>query len=346
MTAGDWLWSEWQDAALEAGMTPCGDTLLDPAAVGHAHLIGVVDGRPVDVRARTEAVVRTPFDPPFDLELSVFPEGTMPRRDLVLGDARFDRVFVVRGAEERRVREMLDARVRDGLVDLFSRSHSLALDDHALQVVGGGPSWLRWALPRAVELARRLDHGRARVSLPDALLAPPAALARFASDHLLRIEDTPVRLAGTTGAVSVQASLTARAGRPRLDARLRLAEALNLELEIEPQRMWTPLVSIVTGQLDHAIGDAAFDDAFRVRSRYPDEVGRTLDHEARALLQQCRRRSRSLQLSDHGLWLSADVDPAEPGVPAELLRVGVTLLERLHARVRSGPTAPRVGPFR
>src|SRR6185436_20392067 len=102
------------------------------------------------------------------------------------------------------------------------------------------------------------------------------------------------------------------------------------------QTFWTPLLAQLPGQTDHRVGDPAIDDAFWIRTRYPEVLAEALDAPARALLARCGARARLLTLDDAGLRADADVDPAVPGGPTELLRAGVELLQRLHARVRIG----------
>ncbi len=88
---------------------------------GHELHLSIVDdpsGR------RTGLVLKLAADPPF--ELDVYPQRALfnlvrrlvPLQDIVVGDAEFDRSFVVKGSDPERVIELFSAGVRTALLAL------------------------------------------------------------------------------------------------------------------------------------------------------------------------------------------------------------------------------------
>lgn len=340
--------SDWV-AALEAlGVVPLpGERALTTTGLGgRARFAGVLDGKRLELTLESNVALRVPIDPPLDLGLEVRPCGVFPQAGTQpLGDRAFDALFEVVAYEHRQAAFVLTPAVLRLLVTLLQRSLQVSLRDDVIHVVGESEAWLRTCAPLAVEVAHRIDDRRADVPLPAALQEHRAALARFASDHLLRIDDAPIRLAGTVEPVRLAATVRrASATAFTLSAAATLDDSLNLDLRVEPARLLTPLRALLPGQTDHRIGDAALDAALWIRTSAPELLARALDTEARQALSTLVRRTASFILDDRGLTLEHALQG--PSELLEVLRAALALPSRLARAVRAAPPSPAAGPFR
>jgi hypothetical protein len=108
---------------------------------------------------------RLQFALPLGLGLSVGRESWDTRlkrlfiADILLGDASFDRVFLVRARRAEDVGRVLDAEVRAALLEI-ERHATVELDDEALTLETGRlsaePADIVWLIGRVRELARRI----------------------------------------------------------------------------------------------------------------------------------------------------------------------------------------------
>lgn len=312
---------------------------------------GTLDGKRVDVtmsgNSSSAILVSVPLDPALDAGLGIEPEGVLPRRAHRTGNAVFDSLFTVGADEPERVESLLTAPILDALVRLLQRSVEVTVRDDVVRVTGESEGWIRMALPLAVEVAHRIDDRRDGLQVPAPLTAHRHALGRFASDHLLRIDDTPIRIGGTADGVRVHAVLQREHHLSfTLRAALQLDDALNLDLLVSPATMLTPLRSLLPGQKDHRIGDREVDAAFHIRTSAPETLARALSPASRRALLACAAGARSFLLDDAGVTLDLDARPDAAHEPADRLRACLELLAGLSRAVRSGPASPRTGPFR
>jgi len=345
-------WSDWGRALDAIGVAPLpGDAPFADRPRGvlaqGTRLAGTLDGKRIEVALGAQVTVRVPIDPPLDLGLSIDPQGVFPSHARPTGHEAFDALCSILADEPTRAGALVTRPVTEAFMELMRRSLVVTLRDDVVTVIGESEGWLRMAVPLAVEVVHRIDGGRAKLAVPAFLTAHRAALGRLASEHLLTIDDTPIRFSGTVGAFRVQASVW-RQWHERfvLEASLRLADSLNLDLHVEPADLLTPLRALLPGQTDHRVGDPEFDAAFYVRTSAPPILARSLDAEARRVLVACARAARSVVLDDRGLTLALPLRRDAPAEPADLLRGCFGLVDRLSAAVRSAPSGPAAGPFR
>ena len=344
-------WRDWVPALRAIGVTAAPDELpltsRSGLVVPGTRLRCALDGKRVELQfpGRTVAV-RVPIDPALDLGLLVEPEGMLPRPKVHTGNRDFDALFTIVADEDDRAAQILTPPVVETLVALLGRSIELSLRDDAIALVGEGDVWLRMALPRAVEIAHRIDGRRSDVTVASELREHRADLGRFAADHALRIDDTPLRLAGTTKEVRLQVAFVREAqDRFVMLGSLLLGSSLDLDLHVAKASLLTPLRALLPGQTDHLVGDPAFDAAFHVRTSRPEVVARVFERESCRALERCGAAARALVLDDRGLNLEVETRPDSPST-ADILRSGLDALVRLVTAVRRGPSAPPRGPFR
>ncbi len=344
-------WNDWANALEAIGVAPlAGDVPFAArrgAVLPGTRFAGTLDGKRLEVVLGNQVTVRIPIDPPLDLGLSIEPQGVFPTDAPTTGHDAFDALCSVVADEPARARTLVTRPLAEAFVGLMRRSLAVTLRDDLVTVIGDGEGWLRMAVPLAVEVVHRIDGGRAKLRVPSVLTGHRGALGRLASDHLLTIDDTPIRFSGTVGGIRVQASVLRRWHEHFvLEASLSLADSLNLDLHLEPAGLLTPLRALLPGQTDHRVGDPDFDAAFHVRTSAPPILARSLDVEARRVLGACAKAARSVVLDDRGLTLALPLREDAPAEAADLLRGCLALLERLSAAVRSAPSSPAAGPFR
>jgi hypothetical protein len=339
-----WAFStDWAGVLEAIGVAP----LPGATSLSARRLAGMLDGKRIELSTAGQLSIRVALEPPLDLGLSVEPQGVLPSRGFLTEHAAFDAIYTALADEPARAQGLLSRRITETLVDLLRTSMLVHVADDVIVVAGEGEAWLRRAAPLAVEVALRIDDGRARLPAPRALAAHRVALGRFASENWLRLDDAPIRLSGTPYGVRVTA-MVRRISHAHfvLEASLGLGDSLNLDLDLRPATLLTPLRALLPGLADLRIGDAAFDAAYDVRTSAPDTLARCLDLEGRGVLLACATRTRAVRLHDEGLTFALPLRAESPDEPVAILGGALGLLARMSSALRSAPPSPSRGPFR
>ena len=116
----------------------------------------VASGRsgPVHIRAEVTTAskdasfctqIRAAFDPPLGVDLSLTAQGVMAgvgklfgAQDIELGDSVFDKKFVVKGKDPRRVSNILSSEARSALIALQATGHELEVNDQWVELMVPG----------------------------------------------------------------------------------------------------------------------------------------------------------------------------------------------------------------
>jgi len=340
---------EWRELCEKLGLAPW-------ERAGDAGRVGVGEVGRHELRAGIWAgVVPQPWaqlglDPSLDLGLGGGSLGTepVPAGHFTVADPRLQDRLWLRADEPERARALLVMRVRDGLFDLLDRRGALRLDDDGMVVEGMAGEEVEFfsaVVPALAGLAASLDEARAGVPPPQALAGQHGPCVTLARERGLGVWETPLRLQGRLGALSLSASTSRIALRSHaFHLFLGFDEPLGLGLGVEPSGLLDSLASLATGT-DTRLGDPAFDRAFVVRGRDPERIRRVLPPEVRAPLVAIRERVATITLSDAGLELGGSCRAGDAEGLAWLVRTGSAALEALHESWRRS-TGRQAGPYR
>lgn len=343
----------WARLANGLGLSLAGDTIW-----------GTLDGARVRVWIRVVrhnkstsyyTVVEGQLEPHLDAGLSVYAQGIfgdvlggfLGQRDVEVGHAELDRLFVVRADEDQRARWLLPPALCDAMVALKRSRHEFCLDDAGARVERNGitsdEAWLAWALRTAAGLTRQLDDARRRTPPATPLLPHRLAWQRFARSAGLRGMDTPLCMWGRLDGASVGAyAVRTRPLEYRIEATVRFDEPLALGLAVRPEGSWDSLRALFGAQ-DVSLGDPTFDRAFVVRATDLHRLDAVLDGDVRRSMVDLGQRVGPLQIDDEAVRLQSSSLSHDPRQAPWLLETAKQLADRIAANAR--PDAQR-GPYR
>jgi hypothetical protein len=341
---------EWQELCARLGLAAW-ERASDAGRVG----VGAVGSH--ELRAGLWAgLVPQPWaqlglEPALDLGLrggTVQRAEVLPAAHFTVADPRLVRRIWLGADEPERARRLLVMRVRDGLFDLLERRSVVRLDDDGV-IVEGQPGdeieFFSTVVPTLAGLAVSLDGARAGVPPPHALSAQHGPCQALARERGVTLLDTPLRLEGPVGDLSLSASTSRIAlGSHAFRIHLALPEPLGLGLSVEPGGLFDSLASLATG-VDLRVGDPPFDHAFTIQSRDRERVRRILLPEVRAALLSIRARVTTLALSDGALDLGGPCRANDTEGVAWLVRTASAVLEMMQESWRRS-IGRQAGPYR
>lgn len=343
----------WARLANGLGLSMVGDTIW-----------GTLDGVRVRVWIRVVrhnkstsyyTVVEGQLDPRLDAGLSVYAQGLfgdilggfLGQRDVEVGHAELDRLFVVRADEDARARWLLPPALCDAMVALKRSRHDFCLDDGGARTECNGISsdeaWLAWSLRSVAGLTRQLDDARRRTPPATPLLPHQQAWQRFARSAGLRGMDTPLCMWGRLDGASVGVyAVRTRPLEYRIEATVRFAEPLALGLAVRPESSWDS-VRALFGAQDVSLGDAPFDRAYVVRATDLQRLGVVIDPEVRRVMVDLGQRVGPLHVDDEAVRLQSASLSHDPRQAPWLLETTKQLADRIRANARPGV---QQGPYR
>jgi hypothetical protein len=344
----------WVSVAQELGLT-----------MKDGRLAGTVGERLVEIRGERRqlsnsddecTIVAAPLVPRLDLGLTVEPQhvtdglrGLVGLRDIRTGDADFDDEFLIGGDEAARVLPMLPSDIRHELQTLRRQGDEYALHDGGIEIMRLGAAddrrWLMQSLERAARIARRMDEIATSLAPAAPLAAAAGAWAAYARQAELSFASAPLSISGRMHGLEVRAiAIRSGKGRYQIEAEVAFQQPLHLGLEARGASL-VDRVRASIAAAERRVGDADFDDAFRLRSTAPDApLTALLDAAVRRKLLALLHRFDSLRVCDRGVAIRiahSDLEPdAMAPLLAELHEVAAAMSHNARVRDRSG------GPYR
>jgi len=233
------------------------------------------------------------------------------------------------------------------LLQHLGKKGTFSFGDHgtSVEVVGvsTNATWLSWAVELCTRATHKLDRARHHIPVASALVGHRHAWANYASARNLRGLDTPLCMWGNIDGAEVHA-YAVRTGPHlfQLEVSLRFPQPLGLGLNVQPQGMLDKVAVFFGGQ-DHQFGDAMFDDAFRVKSAYPEHVASVLDGTTRAELLGVHAHVGPVSLSDDGLSVRVPTVPQDPSAVPRIVQHLTGVAERIGSRALGDRG---IGPYR
>jgi hypothetical protein len=312
---------EWLQRAIAAGLQ---DARVEE--VGGRQLTridGTVRGRSISLARETDgdvvySVVRAPIEPPLDLGLDTRPGSLarMPHHLHGVGHVHLDQEYALSVDDIARARALFDSALADRVYELHCACASPTITDASVALVS---DWSRPVVEGAVDLVELVDAARARIPVPAPLSAHVSAWTLLARRIGAVVRLTPLRVAGTFEHLALQATAV-RIGRARhrLELALRLPAPLGAELHLAPTRSLIDWASVLLGGQDVRVGDATFDEAYRIRvgADHEPALARALDQGTRALLLGARAHGAEVVLDDQGVRAVFDAAVQPDALPA------------------------------
>ncbi len=299
---------------------------------------GTLRGRSVAIEGQTSkpvqgwTAVRALLQPPLDLGVYASPDTVVAARRLGAMSAAAD--------EPERSAALFDPTVRALLQRLETTDWILADFGVVLRysTLVADPRGLGTLLDQAVELVDAVDRARARIRPAGPLAAVAVEWKRLAEARGLAFFTSPLAIVGAIDGIRVSA-FARRTQRLTfgLGAEAHFARPLGGNVGLIPTAAGAvaPWLGVHANDLegeDWALGDAAFDAAFVVRSRRADQLPRILGPDLRARLLAMHERT-PLLVDDHCLRVAAERLPHPESLPsflAELAALAGEIEQRAH----------------
>lgn len=303
-----------------------------PLTANEVRLDGVVLGQRVSLRRwigkHPRVTFRAPLLPALDLGLVIRRAGVVASVqellgavDVEVGDAAFDASFAVRADEPDRARALLGGALRaelgvvaDDPIEVRDDEVVLDLPLDTWRNVFRSPdrdvAWLVERTRRVASIAAAIDQARA--ATPPATHLTPLVPALAAVAHrrgLTLAADAPARVFGVIGGAEVWVATRRKArGASELEVAARIPTPVDVHLVVSTAR--TGVGTWLLGA-DVAVGDAAFDAAFDVRTDDRERLLALLDPPARAALVELGR-GRRLELDRWGIRVVSEATEVDP----------------------------------
>lgn len=310
---------------------------------------GTLDGRPVRLLHLQSGdalwyAVTSPLQPALDLGLAARSIQFTRSLPILCGHDGLDQEYQFDADDEGRLQALLAGEVSARFYRLHSACMNITLDDTTVDVTGGWSSddpWPAAGVRAAVEMAQLLDGARARVPLPRALGAHGEAFAALAARLHGEHGITPLRASGTLDDQRVAAVARREAARRYcLELSVRHREPLGLGLRITPTGGIVERIAVMLGGQDVRVGEADFDDAFRIRVEAAHEAALVdaLDRGTRDLLRAVRGSAAGVEVAvdDEQLVATFRAD-APPRALPDAVDVLAEASRRLSRALRIGP---------
>jgi hypothetical protein len=155
-------------------------------------------------------------------------------------------------------------------------------------------------------------------------------------------QDTPLSMWGNLEGANVSA-YAVRTGRLHyeMEVQVTLPEPLGIGLVVQPFGLMDKIATFF-GSQDHRFGDPVFDDAFRVKTAYPDLTTSLLDEEVRRELLLLQREKGPVTVNDNSITVRLKHVPHHPSIVPRTVRRMLTVVDQLGSRAG----ALTVGPYR
>ena len=311
---------------------------LGLARIGN-ELVGRIDGVPVGARlaihregsshqARWTLFAR--LEPPLDMGLSLHSRGykieepSAGTRVVSLPGGAFRQRFEAFGDEPRRVRALINEKVRSHLMKALSPGTLFMLNDSGCAAQGlqswANEKWLRDGLGTVASIANQLNSARDNAPVAAELAEQRAAWASFAASNGLHGISAPLCMWGTLlGATIYAYTIRRKPHEYQLEVWMRFERPLGLGLLLQPMRTVDRFKDFF-GAEDHRLGDADFDDTFLLRVSDAPGTEALLDKEMRGRLLAMHGTVGPLSLSDEGVSIRLPNVPLDPAVVPRLVR--------------------------
>ena len=299
---------------------------------------------------RTYTRVAAKLQLPLDLGLSLRRHGIMNDMfhgsgDHIIGDPLFDQTFIVSADEAHRVGSLFGPKLRHLLLQQVANSNSFRLEDTGARIESSGmmaAERLAWALETVSRITKGVDLARGSVPVATPLAHHQHAWRTFASANSLRGHDTPLCMWGRLegGSVRVYAVRTNRLFY-EMEIEVTLETPLGIGLWVRAIGLMDKL-TMLFGSQDIKLGDAFFDDAFRVQASEPELAKAVLDETVRGELMLVQQDLGPIVVNDQAITVRLKVVPHHPAVVPQAVRRLTGVADALTQRVN----AITVGPYR
>jgi hypothetical protein len=284
------------------------------------------------------------FEPPLDLGLSIRSRAQLPlpgggRFAAYTGDASFDRTHYVYADEAHRAAYLLSPALRAHLRHAQSFDGELLMTDQGIasQRVSGtnDDHWLQHCVHTVLRATEAVYTMREKIPAASLLSSYIPQWARFCQQNGLQLITAPLGMWGRIGGAEVY-TYAVRTGEQRyeLEVWLQFEQVLGLGLLVQPMRNVDRFKDFF-GEVDHKLGDAAFDDTFLVRVSDAAGVDALLGAPLRALLMRVHHEAGPLSLTDEGASIRMPYFPAHPGVVPHAVETLIEVAAHVH-RARFG----------